>query len=291
MTSTVIITDSSCDLPLSYIKENNVPVLGIVCNFKGKDYIEDFGQTLTYEEFYNGVRSGEMPSTAQINSFRFEEEFEKYLLKGDSIIYIGFSSALSGTYNSAVMAKNSLLEKYPNADITIIDSKCASMGVGVVVYYAYEMLKQGKSKDEIVNWINNNILKINHYFTVNDLYHLKRGGRVSSTSALIGTILDIKPILHVNAEGKLIPLSKVKGRKKSIKTLFEYLKQNIIDPENQVIFISHGDCLEDANHLEDLIRKEFNIKDCMINHIGPAIGSHSGPDTLALFFLGNDRAI
>lgn len=287
----VIITDSSCDLPLDYINDAKVLSLGLISTFKDKDYAEDFGQTLSYKEFYEGVRQGEMPTTSQINSYRFVEEFEKHVEQGKSIIYLAFSSALSGTYNSSLIAKNEVLEKYPNADITIIDTRSASLGVGLIVYYAYEMLKKGCSKDEIVNWVENNKLKVNHLFTVDDLNHLKRGGRISSTSAFVGTILDIKPVLHVNDLGELIPFTKVKGRKKAIRTLFDNLKNRIVNPEDQTIFISHGDCLDDALFLKSLIEKEFNVKGFKINYVGQAIGSHSGPGTLALFFIGHNRDI
>ncbi|WP_027633090.1 DegV family protein [Clostridium hydrogeniformans] len=287
----VILTDSSCDLPIEYLNENNIPALGLVYHFKGKDYVDDFGQTINYKDFYDAVRNGELPTTSQVNAFRFEEEFTKHVKEDKAIIYIAFSSALSGTYNSSLIAKEAVLEKYPKADITIIDSKCASSGVGLLVYYANEMRRNGASKEEIISWVNDNLIKTNHYFTVNDLNHLKRGGRVSSTSAIIGTILDIKPILYVNSEGKLISINKVKGRKKSIKTLVDYFRTNVINPEEQVVFISHGDCLNDAEHLKKLLCDEFKIKDVIISSVGPCIGSHGGPDILTLFFLGKERTL
>lgn len=230
-----------------------------------------------------------MPSTAQINVYSYAEEFRKHVSKGKAVICLVFSSALSGSYNSANIAKGMLEEEFENADITVIDTKCASLGEGLLDYYAIEMLKKGASKEEIVNWVEENKLKINHWFTVDDLNHLKRGGRVSSAAAVIGTLLDIKPILHVNDEGKLIPVTKVKGRKKSIKSLAEELNERIVNPEEQVIFISHGDCLEDAKLLEKLIREKHNVKDVIINQIGAAVGTHSGPGTVALFFIGNNR--
>ncbi len=289
MNNTVIIVDSGCDLPLKYIKENNIPYLGITLNFKGNEYFEDFGQSIKYKDFYAAVRAGEMPSTSQVNAYRFEEVFKKYVEEGKSIIYLAFSAGLSGTYNSALIAREDILHKYPEADITIIDTKSASMGVGLLVYYACEMLKAGASKEEIINWVKENIPKTVHWFTVDDLNHLKRGGRVSSTSAAVGTLLGIKPVLHVNDEGKLINVSKVKGRKKSIKELFNNLEKHIVNPEEQVIFISHGDCLEDAESLAAMIREKYPVKDIIINFVGPVIGSHSGPGTIALFFLGDSR--
>lgn len=285
----VIFTDSCCDLPISFISENNIEVMYSRVNIKGEDIPDDLGKSIANKDFYKLIREGEVPTTSQVNVSTFEEGFRKFSKEGYSIIYVGFSSALSGSVNSARIARDIILDEIKDVDITIIDSKSASMGLGLIVYYASNMIKEGKSKDEIVRWVEENKLKINHWFTVDDLNHLKRGGRVSSTAAVVGTMLNIKPILHVNNEGKLIPLLKVKGRKKSIRTLQEKLKERIVNPEEQVVFISHGDCLEDAEHLRDLILKEVKVKDIIINNIGPAVGSHSGPGTVALFFVGNDR--
>lgn len=286
---TVLLIDSCTDLPLSYVEKNELPVVNLVCNFKGQEYKDDFGKTLSYQEFYAAVRDGEMPSTSQVNVYVYTEIFKKYATEGKSIIYLGFSSALSGSFNSAILAKDMVCEKIENADITLIDSKSASLGEGLLAYYANEMLKAGASGDEVVSWLETNKQKMNHWFTVDDLGHLKRGGRVSGTAAFVGTLLDIKPILKVDDEGRLIPVSKVKGRKKSLKTLFEMLKENIESPEEQVIAISHGDCIEDAEYLKEMILKEYKVKDVIINHVGPVIGSHTGPGVVALFFMGDKR--
>jgi DegV family protein with EDD domain len=286
---TVIIIDSASDLPEQYVKENNIPLLSLTVNFKGKEYKDDLGKSLPYEEFYKEVRSGEMPSTAQVNIFTYAEEFKKHVSQNKAVICIVLSSGVSGSYNSACAAREMILEESKDADITVIDSKCASLGEGLLDYYAIEMLKNGASKDEIVNWIEENKFKLNHWFTVDDLNHLKRGGRVSATAAVIGTLLDIKPVLNVDNEGKLSPVSKVKGRKKSIRALAEELEKRIVNPEEQMIFISHGDCLEDAKLLEKIILEKFKVKDILINSIGPAVGSHAGPGTVALFFLGESR--
>lgn len=231
-----------------------------------------------------------MPTTSQVNSYRFYEIFEKYIKENYSIIYISFSSALSGTYNSSLIAKSEIIEKYPNADISIIDSKSASLGVGLIVYEACKLKEEGKSKEEVVNYIENMKLKVNHIFTVDDLNHLKRGGRISSTAATIGTLLQVKPLLYVPDNGTLCNFGKVKGRKKSIKSLFNKLEEKIDINSNKVIFISHGDCIEDAEKLKSMITEKYNIE-VIINYIGLAIGSHSGPNTLALFFKGKNRNI
>ncbi|MGE5633573.1 MAG: DegV family protein [Caulobacteraceae bacterium] len=286
---TVFMIDSCTDLPLEYIEQNDVPVVNFVCNFKGEEHKDDFGKTLGYKEFYEEVRKGEMPSTSQVNVYVYSEMFKKFAGEGKSIIYMGFSSALSGSLNNAKLARDLVLEEVTDADITIIDSKSASLGYGLLAYYANEMLEKGASKDEIISWLETNKLKMNHWFTVDDLGHLKRGGRVSGTAAFVGTLLDIKPVLHVDDEGRLIPVTKVKGRRKSIKTLFEMLQENIVNPGEQVLAISHADCPEDAKSLEEMIRKQYNVKNVIINNIGPVIGSHTGPGALALFFMGDKR--
>jgi DegV family protein with EDD domain len=271
------------------VEKNEIPVVSLVCNFMGQEYKDDFGKTLSYKEFYAAVRNGEMPSTSQVNVYVYTEIFKKYAAEGKSIIYLGFSSALSGSLNSALLAKDMICEEIENADITVIDSRSASLGEGLLAYNANEMLKAGASKDEVVSWLETNKLRMNHWFTVDDLGHLKRGGRVSGAAAFVGTLLDIKPILQIDDEGRLIPVSKVKGRKKSIKNLFEMLQENIVSPEEQVIAISHGDCIEDAEYLKEMILKEYKVKDVIINEVGPVIGSHSGPGTVALFFMGSKR--
>ena len=183
LSDTILVIDSGCDLPLEYIVQDNIVPLGLICNFKGEAIEDDFGKNFNRKDFYDALRQGEMPTTSQINSQRFVEVFRKYAKEGKSIIYIVMSSALTGTINSANLARETILEEFPEADISIVDSKCASLGQGLLVYYAYEMLKKGSSKEEIVTWLEENKLKINHWFTVNDLNHLKRGGRISSSAA------------------------------------------------------------------------------------------------------------
>lgn len=285
----VLLIDSSSDLPAGYVENNEFHVLGLTCIFKGKEYEDDFGKTLEYKYFYNAMREGEVPTTSQINTYRFEEVFRKYAKEGKPVIYIGFSSALSGCISAAMTAKDNVLKEFGDADITVIDTKSASLGEGLLVYYACEMLKEGSTKQEIVDWIENNKLKVNHWFTVEDLVYLKRGGRLSAASTVIGTILDIKPVMHVDNEGRLIPVTKVKGRKKSLKALAEKLEESIVRSEEQIIAISHGDCIEDVENLKNLILKRCQVKDIIINNVGPVIGSHSGPGTVALFFMGDGR--
>ena len=285
----VIVTDSNCDLPVEYISQNNVQVIPFTFAINGVNYTDDFGKSLSYKEFYDGIRNGSMPTTAQITAYTFENEFRSFVSKGDSVIYIGFSSALSETFNGSVLARNEIMEAEPEADITVIDSKSATAGQGLLVYYACEMLKQGKSKQEIVDWIEANKLKVNHWFTIDSLEHLKRGGRISATSAAIGGLLEVKPVLHVSSDGSLNVVKKVRGRKKSIRTLFEEYKTRAIKPEEQMIYIVHGDCIEDAEYLKSLILSETTHKDIVINSLGPVIGTHTGPDMVGVFFLGKER--
>ena len=211
------------------------------------------------------------------------------LSKNLNLLYIAFSSGLSGTYTSAEIAKTDLMEKYPKQKIIVIDSLCASMGEGLLIHYAAKKKDNGASIEELAKWIENNKLSVCHWFTVDDLFHLKRGGRVSSVSALLGTMLGVKPILHVDDAGKLIPMEKVRGRKAALTALVEHMKKSAKVTPDDVVFISHGDSIDDANFIKDLVLKEFNVKEVRINYIGSVIGAHAGPGTIALFFMGQSR--
>lgn len=284
-----LITDSACDLPIEYIKENNIEFASLAVNIKGEFLIDDLGQTLKYDDFYKMVREGEMPSTSQVNVGEFEEIFTKHVENGDSIIYIGLSSNLSGTFNSAAIAREMVLGKYPKADISIIDSLSASLGEGSLVYYACEMIKNGSSKEEVINWVEDNKRRVIHAITVDDLSHLKRGGRISGATAIVGGLLNIKPTLKFDNEGKVKPGNKIKGRKKVIKYLAEQVKENAVNIEEQVIFICHGDCLSEAEVLKEIILSEVKPKGVIINSIGAVIGSHGGPGALAVIFMAKER--
>lgn len=289
MNKTILVIDSGSDLPLDFIKQDNIVTLGLVCNFKGKEIEDDFGKEFIRKGFYDALRQGEMPTTAQINSHRFSEVFRKCAEEGNAVIYIAMSSALTGSINSANIAKETILEEFPEADISIVDSKSASLGEGLLVYYAYEMLKKGHFKEEIVKWLEENKLKLNHWFTVNDLNHLKRGGRISSSAAVVGSLLNIKPVLFVDNEGRLTPFSKVRGRKKAISALAEKFIERTDPNKKQIIAIAHGDCLEDAKALEEMVRAHGNVKEVILNYIGTAIGAHTGPEVLALYFMADER--
>ena len=287
--NTVLITDSCSDLPLEFVENSNIKILSLTVHFKNKEYKDDFGKTIKYKDFYSALREGEITTTSQINVQTFADAFKEAVSLGNSVIYLGFSSALSGCVSSATMARNIVLEEYRDADISVIDTRSASLGQGLIVYKAYNMLKEGCSKEEIINWVEDNKLKVNHWFTVDDLKFLTRGGRISQGAAQIGTLFNIKPILNVSNEGKLTPQSKVSGRKRSLKALANMLFERAVNPEKQKIFISHGDCFEDAEFLKNFILEKILVKNVIINNVGPVIGSHSGPGTVALFFLGNSR--
>ena len=285
----VILIDSCCDLPLSYINNKKLAVINFSFVLNGKTYEDDFGYTLSHKDFYNAMRAGEMPTTAQVNTYQYESIFRSLLEKGDEIIYICFSSALSGSFMSAISAKRNLLEEYPKASIEIIDSRCASLGEGLLCHYVLELAKGGASSNEIVKWVEQNRTRINHFFTVNDLNHLKRGGRISGTAATIGTMLNINPMLTVDKDGRLKVIDKVRGRKKSLTALAELFAERVEESQDQTIAISHGDCEEDAQYVEELIRKYCNVREVIINSMGPVIGAHTGAGAVALFFMGKER--
>ncbi len=289
MDNFIILTDSACDLPKNIIIDLEIKELGLICNIDNKEYIDDINSELTSKEFYNKLKEGAMPSTSQINSFKFVEYFEEYVKKGIAILYLAFSSALSGTYNSSLIARNELLEQYPEAKIEIIDTRAACLGQGLIVYYAAKMRKEGKSLEEVSTWVEENKNKTCHFFTVDNLDHLKRGGRISPTAAAIGSLLNIKPMLYTNDKGELHNFSKAKGRKRAIKNLYELLGKHIVNPEEQTIFIAHSDCIEDAEKLAEMIKENYNVKEIIIDYIGIVIGSHTGIGTLALFFLGDTK--
>ena len=286
-----ILSDASCNLSAQMMDE-----LGIVYKSlnlisengsETKNYLKD--KNFSFKGFYDRLRNKENIKTSLLNVEEFSAAYKEILDGGDDVLAITVSSGISGTYQAAKIAADDLREQYPDRKIIVIDSLCASIGHGLMVYYAAMMKNEGKSIDEVADFVYKNRLNMVHNFTVDDLFFLKRGGRLSGGVAVIGTILQIKPVLHVNNEGKLISLSKVNGRKKSINALFETFKENVVDPDNQVMAICHGDCLEDAEYLANKIRSEFNPKDIIINYCDPVIAAHAGPGVLALFYMGKER--
>lgn len=277
-----IITDSACDLPKDIIEEYNIEVIPLLVYLEGKEYLD--GETIQPVDLFNGMRKGKVYKTAQVPISKFKEAFLKHAENKESCIYIAFSSGLSGTCQAAVMAKNEVLEEYPDFNLDIVDTKCASVGFGLVVYKAAKMAKEGKSKEEIVKAVKFYSEHMEHIFTVDDLEYLYRGGRVSRTAAFVGSLLNIKPILDVE-DGKLVPIEKVRGRKKVLKRMIEIMEERGVDLANQTIGICHGDDLEGAMKLKKMIQEKFGCEKFLINIIGCAIGAHSGPGTLSVFFL------
>lgn len=284
-----IITDSSCDLPREYVDDNNIEVISLVLNLNGQIIKDDLGKTLSYKDFYQKMRDGATPTTSQVNAHEFEEAFSKHIKNGDSIIYISISASLSGTFNSANIAKNNLLEEYPEAKIELVDSLSASIGQGLLVLKACEMRDNGASIEEIVEWIEENKRKVIHSILIDDLNHLKRGGRISGATATIGGLLNIKPSAYLDDEGKLAQGEKIKGKKKALRFLANEVKERAIDSENEVLYICHGDCQEEAESLRDIIEQEVKFKNVIINYVGNVIGAHTGPGALAVIFLGKNR--
>lgn len=282
-----IITDSTCDLPSTVLRELEVHVIPMEYILDGISYfqdLEDEGEKTA--SFYGSLREGKVSSTSMINTARFIGIFEPYLKQGMDVLHISFSSALSGSYNASRMAAMELQELYPQQRILVLDSIAASIGQGLLVYHAALRQQQGCTLEELYLWLEENKKKLCHWFTVEDLMHLKRGGRISALSANIGTALNIKPILSVNMEGKLVNLGKVIGRKKSLSELVLKMKTTALSPEDQVVIIGHGDSLKDAQLLASKLQNELQVKEVILTQIGPIIGSHTGPGMIGLTFLG-----
>ena len=286
----VIMTDSCCDMTAQLAQELELTVLPLSLQMGQETYRNWLdGREIGFSEFYARIRGGATATTSAISVGDFEEAMRPILAAGKDILCLNFSSALSTTYQSAVIAADSLRDEFPDARICVVDSLCASLGQGLFVYLCARQKQAGKTLEEVHAYAEDIKLKVCHWFTVDDLNHLKRGGRVSAATALFGTMLSIKPVLHVDNEGRLIPMEKVRGRKASLLAVVDHMEKTAVDPRNQTVFISHGDCLEDAEFVADEIRRRFGTQDIRINYVGPVIGNHSGPGTMALFFLGTER--
>ena len=286
----VIMTDSCCDMTARMAEELELKVLPLSL-LMGESTYHNYldGREIGFHDFYERIRAGATATTSAISVGNFEEGMRPILEAGKDILYLGFSSGLSTTYQSATIAADGLREEFPDAKIYTVDSLAASLGQGLFVYLCVQQKRAGKTIDEVRDYAEEIKLKVCHWFTVDDLNHLKRGGRISAATALFGTMLAIKPVMHVDNEGHLIPVSKARGRKASLLALVDRMEQTAIDPKNQIVFISHGDCEPDAQFVADEVRRRFGTEDIHINYVGPVIGNHSGPGTLALFFLGEHR--
>ena len=285
-----IITDSTIDMDHKMIEELGLTVVPLRFTIDGKTYKDkaDLSDMPT-ETFYAKLREGKMSTTSQINADEFTRVFEPVLQGGEDVLYIAFSSGLSGTCQSAFIARDELKEKYPERKIYVFDSLCASLGEGLLVYHAAMLKRAGTDIDSLYKWLGENVLKLCHWFTVDDLMYLKRGGRISATTAVLGTVMQIKPVMHMDDAGTLKNVTKARGRKAALKALAQRLADTATDPADQTVFICHGDCLDDAEYTAEQIRALVPVKDIIINYVGPVIGAHTGPGVISIFFVGTHR--
>lgn len=287
MSNYQIITDSGCDLPLEMRQRLNIEMVSLTLQFRGQELQDSVGDDI--RDLYAALRAGEAASTAAVNPDAWQCAMEPALAAGQDVLVLAFSSGLSATYQSAVVAAGELEEKYPQRRIRVVDTRSASLGQGLLVWYACQKRDEGMTLDQLADWVEETKYRLCHWFTVDDLMYLKRGGRVSAATAIVGTMLGIKPVLHMDDEGRLINVGKVRGRKASIEALAEKLGQLGLPGQNKKVFICHGDCLEDAHRLETILKEKYGVEEAFIGYTGAVIGSHSGPGTLALFFLGENR--
>lgn len=286
----VIITDATADIPVEMLEELGIEVIPMDFEMGGRSYRHfPDGRDMDLHEFYDRMRAGQMSTTTQINCTMYNSYFEPVLKDGKDILYICFSSGLSGTYQAAQIAISDLAEKYPKNKVVCVDSRAATLGEGLLVISAVQKRREGTPLDELAHWVENSSFHVCHWFTVDDLNHLRRGGRISAVSAVAGSALGIKPILHVDNAGCLVPVSKVRGRKNALNDLVNRMEKSCVCPKEQVAFIVHGDCLDDANYVADLIKERLHVKDIVINFVGPIIGTHTGPGIVGLIFFGTEK--
>ncbi len=288
--SFAIVTDSSANLPNEIIDRYDIEIASLVFRVGEKSYLSyEKGQENDLKRFYTMMRNKEDVKTSCIEAARCKELFERLLSEGRDVLYLGFSSALSATYQVAQMVLEQLRIAFPSRKIYHLDTLAASLGEGLLVLHAARQREQGRTIEQVYDWVLDNRLRLCHWFTVEDLFFLKRGGRVSAATAVLGTMLNIKPVLHVDDAGRLINVSKVRGRRASLDALVDRMVETVEDPAEQTICISHGDCLEDAQYVAEQVQKRVGVKEIVIHYVDPVVGAHSGPGTLALFFLGSKR--
>lgn len=290
MADYVILTDSSCDLPAELADQMQLTVLPLTVDMDGKlyrNYLD--GREIGFHEFFEQVVTAKSAKTSAVTSEQFMEVLEPLCQAGVDVLYLAFSSGLSGTYNSGAIAMRELSEKYPERKLYAVDSLCASLGEGLFVDLCHEKKEAGMTIDELRDYAESLKLHICHWFTVNDLMFLKRGGRVSAATAIVGSVLSIKPVMHMDNEGHLIKVDVARGRKASLRALVAKMEKLATDPEKQRVYICHGDCLQDAEYVASLVREKFGITDTRINYVGPVIGAHTGPGVVSLFFVGSER--
>lgn len=283
----IITVNSTVDLPKEWLEERNVPVIPLKYTIDDRTYDDMNG--LSAKEFFQKLRDGKMATTTQVNPEQAKDAFEPFLKEGKDILHLGFSSGLSGTYNSMRIAAEDLMEEYPDRTIIVIDTLCACLGEALLLYYALKKKEEGMDIRELAAWVEEHKLHICHDVTVDDLNHLHRGGRVSKVTAVVGTMVKIKPIIHMDNNGKLQVVGKERGRKKSLNKIVDMAAEQAKGWENDIIMITHGDCLEDAEYVAKLVREKMGIDNILINNIGTVIGSHTGPGVVAVFCMGSER--
>ena len=290
MSEFVLLTDSSADLSQEMAEEIGVTVLPLSFTIQGRSYHNyPDNREMDPALFYDMLRAGELATTAAVNVEEYVQVMEPILQAGKDVLVLAFSSGLSSTYQASVIAVEELKEKYPDRKIYTVDTLCASLGQGLLVWMAAQEQKKGSNIEEVRDWVEAKKLNLCHQFTVDDLHFLKRGGRISATTAVVGSMLQIKPVLHVDNEGHLINIGKARGRQASLKALVDKMEKTVTEEGKKTVFISHGDCRKDAVTVADMVRERFGTQDIRINYVGPVIGAHSGPGTLALFYLGTER--
>ena len=286
----VILTDSSADLSDDMARRLDVQVLPLGFTLEEHTYYNyPDNREMDPHLFYERLRKGEVATTNAVNVSQYTDALEPLLQAGRDVLVLAFSSGLSATYASSLAAVEELSARYPERKLYTVDTLCASLGQGLLVWYAAQERAKGRSIEEVRDWAEAHKLNVCHQFTVDDLYFLKRGGRVSAATAVVGSMLQIKPVLHVDDEGHLINIGKARGRAASLKALVDRMEQTVAEPAEQTVFISHGDCLEDARLVAGMVKERFGVKDVYLNYVGPVIGAHTGPGILALFYMGTER--
>ena len=283
----IITVNSTVDTGKEWLEERNVPVIPLKYTIDGQEYTDMYG--LSDKEFFQKLREGKMSVTSQINPEEAKEMLEPYVKEGKDVFHLAFSSALSGTCNSMKIAAEELQEEYPEAKVIVVDTLCACMGEAMLLYYALKQKEAGKTIEEVAQWAEENKLHVCHNVTVDDLFHLHRGGRVSKTAAVLGTMVKVKPIIHMDDNGALQVIGKERGRKKSLHKIVDMAVERSKGWDNEIIMITHGDCLEDAEYVAKLVREKMGVENVFIHNIGTVIGSHTGPGVVATFCMGNKR--
>ena len=287
MSEYIVTVNSTVDVPKEWLEERNVPFIPLKYTIDGETYKDMLG--LGSKEFFEKLRDGKMAVTSQVNPDEAREALEPFLKEGKDILHLGFSSALSGTYNSMRLAAEELQEEYPDRKIIVVDTLCACLGEAMLLYYVLKLRDAGKSIEEAARWAEENKLHVCHNVTVDDLYHLQRGGRVSKAAAVLGTMVQIKPMIHMDNNGSLQVIGKERGRKKSLNKIVDMAVEQSKGWENEIIMITHGDCIEDAQYVARRVREKMGSDNILINNIGTVIGSHTGPGVVAVFCMGGER--